>query len=184
MKRIVLLLIIVGLFVLQPLAAQPAGQANLTKAVIVDLNIKNGNITYLGSHVVYGYPPDNIANVDFNVDLMKNGGTIASLGIEDPRILYSEEGAIIEDDVNFSIIVPFHEELQTVRVRSGTTNETMVSVDVKKPITDFCSQHRDDPECRAALGEAQPVTTKAPVHLFTGVIGLIIAVLFIASRRK
>ena len=72
-----------------PIAAAPVNDT--TKSVIVSFQYRDGTVTPAGSRVIYGYPPDNIANRDLLADLVQERtGVIGSYGIEDPRVMNIE----------------------------------------------------------------------------------------------
>jgi hypothetical protein len=181
MKILPILLILAGLALALPVMADPANPADAAKAIVVELNIKGGNLTYLGSHVVFGYPPDNLANRDFGVELIGNGVTLMSLGIEDPRILYEEDGAVLEDDVDFAVIVPFVEGVQAVRVTDRVTNATPITVDVQPAITSFYAQH---PEAKAGYATAEVTQTPLSPVVTVGAFVSSLAILATGRRRK
>lgn len=183
MRKILLCIVACCVLLSGCAVAENAQSGEYTKAVVIELNIKGGIITERGSHVVYGFPPDNIANIDFRVELEgEDASVLKTLGIEDPRILYYDDSAELVDDVDFSIIVPFYEDLKRVNVYEGTTNKLMISVDVVPAIDEFCSAHPNDPECAPAGPTPEP--TPAPVRLTTVLLALSIAALIAVQGRK
>lgn len=179
MRGAIIFLVLLGILAIIP--STNAQGEDTTKAIIMDFNIKDGKITYLGSRVVYNYPPENIAHKDFNIKIFSTvGELIKELGIEDPRIVYHEEGAAIEDDVNFSVIVPFYPESKKVEIYNGTTNELMISVDISRIISDFCNEHPEDQQCKK--GETTP-TKSTPGFEATLTIIAFLAVMCIMSWR-
>ena len=119
-----------------------------TKSVIVSFQYRGGTVTPAGSRVIYGYPPDNIANSDLVAELAgKSGTVIGSYGIEDPRVLYSDTGAVLEGDVRFSVILPFSADGDHVDLLDGRTRQKLATADITGAMATFCNAHRDDPDC-------------------------------------
>lgn len=153
MRVAVLCLILLGFL---SMSSPAFAQNDRQKVLIVDFNIKDGKITYLGSRVVYNYPPEYLAHRDFDVKLLsKTEEIIKEFGISDPRIIYHEEGAAILDDVNFSVIVPFYNHLKDLEIYNVTTKEIMISVDLTNTIGDFCKNHPQDPDCKVIQQESR-----------------------------
>ena len=158
------------LFCLLCLPAAAAQMKDTTKAVIVSFHYKDGTVTPTGSRVIYGYPPDNIAHQEILVDLVgKNNAVIRSCGIDDPRILYYDTGAILETDITFSVILPFAAGGDHVDLFDGRTKQKLASADITGAITKFCDAHRDDPDCGG--GGAPALLYGAAILLVLVVIG-------------
>jgi LPXTG-motif cell wall-anchored protein len=129
-----------------PLAS--AAENATPKAVVLDLAFNNGVVDVIGSRVVNNYPPDNRASRDIVIRMLdKKGSLLAEQGIVDPRVIYLEEGAVLADKVNFSVIVAFHRELATIRLLNGTSGTEMVSADVSGTVNGYCNVHGSDPDC-------------------------------------
>ena len=102
----------------------------------------------IGSRVVNNYPPDNRASRDIVIRMLdKKGSLLAEQGIDDPRVVYLEEGAALADKVNFSVIVAFRTDLATIRLLNGTSGAEMVSADVSGTVNGYCKAHGSDPDC-------------------------------------
>ncbi|MDT8358419.1 MAG: hypothetical protein RQ758_07965, partial [Methanomicrobiaceae archaeon] len=99
---------------------------------------------------------------------------LETLGIEDPRILYYDDSAVLLDDVDFSIIVPFYEELAGVNVYNGTTDERLIIVEIEPAIGEFCTSYPNDPSC---TGAARAAPTPAPLPWGLAVLSCIAAAL-------
>jgi hypothetical protein len=129
--------------------AVAAGNAT-PKAVVLDLSFNNGAIDVIGSRVVNNYPPDNRASNDIVIRLLDKKGTLlAEQGIDDPRVVYLEEGAALADKVNFSVIVAYRSDLATIRLLNGTSGAEMVSADVSGTVNGYCKAHGSAPDCAA-----------------------------------
>lgn len=119
-----------------------------TKSVVVSFQYRDGTVTPAGSRVIYGYPPDNIANSDLVAELAgKSGTVIGSYGIEDPRVLYSDTGAVLEGDVRFSVILPFSAAGDHVDLLDGRTRQKLATADITGAMATFCNAHREDADC-------------------------------------
>lgn len=151
-------LIIVTLVVL--LVCTPAccaaERTDTTKALLVTYLYKDGKVTTLSSRVVYGYPPNYVAHRDILVDLKgKNGSVLKSFGIQDPRIVYHEEGADLLDEVEFTVLLPFSSDASSVTLSDGDSGTVMVTTDVSSAVSSFCANHPYDPQC-AGGGKSTP----------------------------
>jgi len=173
---LIALLLAVALCV--PTAAQQAAE-DMTKSVIVTLHYKDGTVTPVGSRVVYGPPPDNLANSDMLVNLVgKNDAVIGSYGIEDPRVMYFDNGAVLESDVQFTVILPFDATAGRVDLFDGATKEKLASADVTGAVSQFCASHTEDPDCG---GSAIPVIVYGAAALVILIAGAV--VYFVLKRR-
>ena len=142
--------LVFGIMVLVLCIYPPASAAeNATpKAVVLDLSIDNGVVNVIGSRVVTNYPPDNRASRDIVIRMLDKQGTLlAEQGIEDPRVIYLEEGAALADPVSFSVIVRYRSDLATIRLLNGTSGAEMVSADVSGTVNGWCKVHGSDPDC-------------------------------------
>jgi len=142
--------LIFGILVLVLCICPPAVAAeNATpKAVVLDLSLDNGVVNVIGSRVVTNYPPDNRASGDIIIRMLdKQGSLLAEQGIEDPRVIYLEEGAALADKVDFSVIVRYRSDLATIRLLNGTSGAEMVSADVSGTVSGYCKAHGSDPDC-------------------------------------
>ena len=142
--------LIFGIMVLVLCICPPALAAgNATpRAVVLDLSFNNGVVEVIGSRVVNNYPPDNRASRDIVIRMLdKKGSLLAEQGIDDPRVVYLEEGAALADKVNFSVIVAFRTDLATIRLLNGTSGAEMVSADVSGTVNGYCKAHGSDPDC-------------------------------------
>ena len=129
-----------------PVMAAPVNDT--AKAVIVSFRYQDGTVTPVNSRVIYGYPPDNIANRDFFAAMVgKNDAVLGSYGIEDPRVMYTEDGAVMENDVTFSVIMPFSAGGQRVDLYDGATSAKLASADITGAYSAFCAVNGDDPDC-------------------------------------
>jgi hypothetical protein len=150
-----------------PAAAVPVNDT--TKSVIVSFQYRDGIVTSVGSRVIYGHPPDNIANRDMLADLVaKNKGIIGSYGIEDPRIMNTENGSALKTAVRSSVILPFASGGEHVDLFDGQTQQKLATADITGAITKFCDAHQDDPDCSGS---------GSPLLLYGAVILLVVAVI-------
>jgi hypothetical protein len=165
--------------VCMPVMAAPVNDT--AKVVIVSFHYKEGAVTPAGSRAIYGYPPDNIANRDMLADLVgANNAVIGSYGIEDPRVLYSDTGAVLVSDVTFAVILPYSAGAQRVDLFDGQTKQKLASADISGAITTFCNAHREDPDCGG--GGSPWLLYGAGVILVLVVIGAIAVLLM--KRQK
>ncbi len=147
-----------------------AGENVTPKAVVLDLSLSGDTVHVVGPRVVYNYPPDNRATETIVIRMLDGRGTLlGEQGIDDPRIAYVEEGIVIRDSVNFSVIVPFQRDLATISLVNGTTGAGMIAADVSGSVNGFCKEHTGDPDCAAAAGTSPPLPV-APVAVIVAVL--------------
>lgn len=149
-KRMIRTKTVLTMLVLSMLCLPCAAAAvnDTTKSIIVSFQFRDDTVTPAGSRVIYGYPPDNIANSDLVAELAgKSGAVIGSYGIEDPRVLYADTGAVLERDVRFSVILPFSSAGDRVDLFDGRTRQKLATADITGTIAAFCAAHGDDPDC-------------------------------------
>jgi hypothetical protein len=154
-------------------AVSAAPVNDTTKTVIVSFQYRNGTVTPAGSRVIYGYPPDNIGNRDMLADLVgRNNAVIGSYGIEDPRVMYMDTGAVLKNEVKFAVILPYAASGDHVDLFDGQTKQKLATADITGAIAKFCDAHRDDPEC----GGGGP-----PVLLYGAAILLVLVIIGAAA---
>lgn len=117
------------------------------KSIILEYNIKDGKITLVSKSVVYGIPRSNaIGYNQFNVQVTDiEGKTIQEIGIMDPRVRIVEDGpAIILDDVNFAVSVPFRENIRAISIVNVTTKQEFSKIDVQNDIKLFLEKAKTE----------------------------------------
>ncbi|NYZ73848.1 hypothetical protein H0O00_01775 [Candidatus Micrarchaeota archaeon] len=171
--------------------AQTESQA--TKAVVVKMNIKNGQITVLDSQVVYGSAPARpVEWHDFRINSVSgNSTTLDRFGIEDPRVFRlldfneGEPTRIVKDDVNFTVVLAFRPGIAEMRVSNYTTNATIASINLTGAVNSFCSSHSADPDCQKPAPQTEPIQKPGGNCLpFTLLSGLLAAVLLTAFHAR
>ena len=120
-----------------------------TKSVVVSFQYRDGTVTPAGSRVIYGYPPGQYRQFRPCRGALpgKSGSVIGWYGIEDPRVLYSDTGAVLEGDVRFSVILPFSAAGDHVDLLDGRTRQKLATADITGAMPTFCNAHRDEPDC-------------------------------------
>jgi len=104
-------------------------------------------MTLISKSVVYGIPRSNaIGYNQFNVQVTDiEGKTIQEIGIMDPRVRIVEDGpAIILDDVNFAVSVPFRENIREISIVNVTTKQEFLKVDVQNDIKLFLEKAKTE----------------------------------------
>ncbi len=121
-----------------------------TKGIMITFNIKNDKITVLDIDVVNAHPDIGMAMGDFLGEALSSSGeTLNQWKIWDPRIGLSEE-AIYIDEVNFTVIFPFYENVKTFRLKSGETQETIIEVDLTDTLQKYCGNTGyESEECKS-----------------------------------
>jgi len=121
----------------------------VTKGILVELNINGGKITELRSEVVGGYPDIGLQHESFRAEVFSSAGELLKRwGIWDPRIELGSE-ASYTDNVDFTIIFPFYDNLKTFTIKDVKTGENLISVDLTNTLENYCGKNLYNiPECK------------------------------------
>ncbi len=127
----------------------PSGR---TKGVLINLNIDNDVITVLHARVVDSHPDLGLQYASFMGEaISSNGNVLQSFGIWDPRLDVGE-GAVTKHNVNFHVIIPFHDNLKTFKIVDVKTGDPLVIVDLTATLGAYCaSTSYESEECRTVL---------------------------------
>lgn len=171
-----------------------AKSKDTSKIIIVNLNIKNDNVTLLDKNINFSHPPN--IGLQPNFFIVKLIATdkkiIKEFGIWDPRlsigdeIIYYENGtmeflggiASYIDDVNFTVTIPFYKNIEMLNLYENETGEELISVYLRDIVLDFCEQNPNDPDC--VCKEETPIL----YILFIIFIVLILITLYVIKIRK
>ena len=130
----------------------PAGRS---RGVLVKFNINQDVITVLDSQVVDGHPDVGLQAESFTAEILSsNGELLEKYGIWDPRIEIGSQGVgsglVYTDNVDFSLIFPFRENMKVAGISDPESGQSFVAVDLTDTLHDFCRQlDYDDPDCQA-----------------------------------
>jgi len=117
------------------------------KVIELNLEISDNSIEIINSSVSYGYPPNNIAGSGFSITTINsNGTTLGTYYIDDPRIIYYDNGADLRNKVNFTIFLPFNSTIEKVEIKDIQTAET-IEINVTPAIKTFCELYPADNNC-------------------------------------
>jgi hypothetical protein len=99
------------------------------------LNINQGNITELYSKKVRGFPNLGFQEGPFRIEIYSRIGTLLySFLIPDPRTQVGAagkpHGPLYQDNVNFSVIFPYTEDVRTLQVKNEENQNLLLTVDV------------------------------------------------------
>jgi len=160
MKKIITLLMLA--FLLLP---RPAFAGDLTKTIIVSLNIKNNTFAEISKEIVYAHPPDlGFQQGHFSARLISTGGSLlGEFGVWDPRVQVGDDIVMYEngtlgrisgkvvraDEAGLSIAMPFSRDTGSLEIRDRETGIKMISVELGALVSGFCDAHKDDPDCGA-----------------------------------
>jgi len=122
-----------------------------TKGILIDFNINNGVITELRSKVVGQHPDIGLQAESFSAEAYSSTGELLDhFEVWDPRIRLGDfpGEAVYTDNVNFTIIFPWYDNLKTFQIRNVTTGAALVSVDLTRTLQDYCARSGyEDPDC-------------------------------------
>ena len=120
--------------------------------LLFQFNIKEGKVILLKKEVVYGAPKGNAISINqINVELLdEQGELLEEFGIMDPRIrIVEENGIMFDDDVDFVVSSPVYHNMGSVSLINASTKETLIQVEIRQDIQNFCEQVKyEDPQCR------------------------------------
>lgn len=141
-------LILLLCLVLPALAQQPA-------SVVAVFHMKGGQVTPVSTEIVYGGSPNYFNEQgEFIVTSSTAGGTYQKEAwIDDPRVgrlldfEETEPSAVMMDDIDFTVIMPFETDTAKVSVYDSSKN-LMAEVDLGSARNAFCMAHPGDERCR------------------------------------
>lgn len=126
-----------------------------SRGILIYLNINNDTFTELGAKVVNSHPDIGLQVEDFRAEAISSAGELLNeWGIWDPRIEIGAQGdgpgLVYRDNVDFTLIFPFYDNLKTFVIKDVATGETLIEVDLTKTLHDYCdSVNYEDPDCQA-----------------------------------
>lgn len=177
-------LAIIGLLLLiGTVYATEANNTQQNKVVIVHLNINKGIVTELYSKVVYSYPPSYIRGQFKSEVLSTDGEIVEEFNVWDPRIRLGRE-VIFVDNVNFTVVLPFSDNMKTFNLYDKKTGEKLISVDLTDTIVSFCKEHKDDPECAEALKNLDSEKNFVSVAIVTVIVLAVIAIVMRVKKNR
>jgi hypothetical protein len=143
--------LIIGLIIVLisiPVNAQNVPSEDYAKTIIIHYSIKGETVTFHDAKVIYGYPPNFIPGGDFTgKTLGVSDAPLRTFGIDDARITYTETGAIIADEANFSVKVPYSADLNAVGIYNKKGDILLIRTEIRQVKADFCKSHPNDPDC-------------------------------------
>ena len=122
-----------------------------SKGIMSVLNINNGEVTEIYSKVVDYHPDVGLQEGPFVVEASSSAGeALAAFELWDPRVALGTE-AHYNDNVDFTIVFPYYDNLRTFKITEAATGNTLVSVDLGVPIDSYCvNDGYQAPECQAS----------------------------------
>jgi hypothetical protein len=134
-------------------------ETDMTKVVILTYNLQGDALTLLDAQFAYNHPPNHFRSEGAFVarGLSSLGNTLEEVFLRDPREFHMgeqkdfEQGMMMGDDVDFTVILPFPDMLTRVAVVDPETEEPLHEADLSERVIDFCrSVGYEDPQCRAS----------------------------------
>jgi hypothetical protein len=122
---------------------------DFTKVIVLHMKIRDGEFSVLDRQMVYNYPPDYVVEFpSMTVTLLSEKGEfLKRFSILDPRLGLADEGVVILNDVDFTLIVPYQRTLESIELRDYKNNTLLFSENLEETVQSFCAEHRDDPDC-------------------------------------
>jgi hypothetical protein len=102
-----------------------------SEGILIRLHINaDDEISFLGAHVVAGHPDPNLHEGPLAVEILSSDDqTIHSFSIWDPRVERGEGGSF-NPEIDFPLIVPYHEGYGTVVVSDKGTGEEKIRIPI------------------------------------------------------
>ena len=150
MKGIAIVLLLC--LVLPVSAAQPA-------SVVAVFHIRDGQVTPVSTEIVYGGSPNYFSrHGEFIVaSSAADGKYLKEAWIDDPRVgrlldfEETEPSAVMLDDVDFTVVLPFESETAKVSVYDSEKN-LLAETDVSGAKSSFCMLNPGDERCGGMTG--------------------------------
>jgi len=132
-------------------AAQPA-------SVVAVFHVKDGKVTPVSSTIVYGGSPNPFRESgEFIVATSADGGKyLDQAWMDDPRVntlldvVEGEPSAVVRDDVDFTVILPFRDNTAKVAVYDKD-RKLLAEADLAGARNAFCLAHPADERCRGTV---------------------------------
>jgi hypothetical protein len=123
-----------------------------TKGILMRFNINDGVVTELDSEIVDHHPDVGMQYGHFIGQVFSAvGEELNQFGIWDPRIELGVE-AVVTEDVDFHVIITFHDNVKTFAMQDAETGEPLVTVDLSRTIGEYClSTDYESAECQTVL---------------------------------
>jgi parallel beta-helix repeat protein len=128
----------------------PSGK---TKGVLLRLHIRDDTITFSDAEVVAGHPDLVSDNEAMRGESYSSSGELIDhFGISDPRLSIGDEAVLDEngeiigykgfqnfyDDMDFTVIMPFSDNLKYITIRNGSSGKELVTVNLTLTLHDYC----------------------------------------------
>jgi hypothetical protein len=183
-----------------------------TMGILATFHVWEGNFSLVSSKVVAGHPDLGLQQDTFTGKAYSSHNELlASFGIWDPRAGFGDEevldseGHILQrrgypvyrDNIDFTVIFPFYDNMKIFRLENTTTGERLIEVDLTQTLHEYCEGTRyEEQECRSMdldddglmdyedRDPLNPAAKTIPGFTFVfGVGGLLLAYL-VARRRR
>jgi hypothetical protein len=130
-----------------------------SEGILIKLHIAaDDTISFLGAHVVEGHPDINLHGGPLTIEiLLSNGQPFDSFRIWDPRV-EKGDGGNFNPEIDFQIIVPYHEGYSAVTISDTETGEEKIHIPIAN--VERCNEGTDndgdglidcmDPDCEWA----------------------------------
>jgi hypothetical protein len=115
--------------------------------------------------IVYGDSPERIVNWDgLRMTFFNSSGILINdFTVKDPRYKHYDRyynfprGAEILDQVDFTIVFPFLDNIKTLQIIDEKTGHLLAVLDLLNYVRAFCAQHPGDPQCLTYDGDGDSV---------------------------
>ena len=123
------------------------------KAIVLYAHYDGTHLSDQRVEIVYGDTPERIVE-RHGLKLMLSDATgtiVDEFTIDEPRYRHyiNPLGGEMMDEVEFSIVLPFLDQLKTMQAYDVATNRLVGTIPLTEAIRDFCQTHSVDPQCIA-----------------------------------
>ena len=131
------------------------------KAIVLYASYDGNQLVKQRIAIVYGGVPERIVERDGLKLVMSDvtGATVNEFSIDEPRYRHylNPLGAKMLDQVTFSVVIPFSDQIKIVKAYDASTNRLLGGVVLSEAIRDFCITHLTDPQCTAYDSDADTI---------------------------
>lgn len=129
-------------------AALTSWESSHTRGILMKFNINGNNITLIESEVVDGHPKLGFQEGPFSGQILSSKDSVLQMfQIWDPRV---REYGFYSDNVDFEVIIPFHEKIKSFEIADTASGEIQIAVDLTDTLVEHCmNEGYQEPDCRS-----------------------------------
>ena len=121
------------------------------KAIVAYLHYDGASVVLNKTSIVFGDSPERFLNLHGlrMVSLNSSAAVVNDFTMEDPRYIDYDDppGAARLDQTDFSVVLPFIDNIKTLQVFDVESGALLAVVDLSGAVVAFCADHMEDPQC-------------------------------------